>query len=150
MHWYITLIVNYATTANTKMKESTIKLYSKEQIIKKKKMIQYAIEIAERKKNTPSTLTSDLSRLQNIRNVRNMAMQRYFSNVNIEFMTFEGYKNEIQNVIYDMYEKKEDRICWILLSLRNIDEIWSIFISKMYYLSRRRREEKMDSWLLYS
>ena len=150
MHWYITLIVNYATTANTKMKESTIKLYSKEQIIKKKKMIQYAIEIAERKKNTPSTLTSDLSRLQNIRNVRNMAMQRYFSNVNIEFMTFEGYKNEIQNVIYDMYEKKEDRICWILLSLRNIDEIWSIFISKMYYLSIRRREEKMDSWLLYS
>ncbi len=112
-------------------------------------MIQYAIEIAERKKNTPSTLTSDLSRLQNIRNVRNMAMQRYYSNVNIEFMTFEGYVNEIQNVIYDMYEKKEDRIRWILLSLRNIDEIWSIFISKMYYLSRRR-EEKMDSWLLSS
>jgi len=117
--------------------------------------LEYAIEIAERKKNTPSTLTSDLTKLQNIRNVRNMAMQRYYEkmcdlNVNIELMTFKGYKSEIQNVIYNMYENKEDRIRWILLTLRNIDEIWSIFISKMYYLSRRRREEKMDSWLLSS
>ena len=85
-----------------------------------------------------------------------MALQRYYQklcdlNVNLDFMTFKGYKSEIQNVIYNMYDKKEDRSRWNLLALRNIDENWSIFICKMYYLSRRRRrEEKMDSWLLSS
>ena len=113
----------------------------------------FVIEITPRQPIRKKEKGSDLTRVEQICLIRDLAMQNYLKKlkdykVTIESITFDGFKNEIRNVIFTLFASKNEHELWILLVLRDIETFWSIFISRMYY--ERRRNKNMQSWLLCS